>query len=78
MDALAPGQISDPVQTQFGWHLIQVQERRAGGSGSSRAQFNQARATLVERKSAEAAELYLRQLRDEAYVELRLGRASAD
>ncbi|GMV54246.1 MAG: hypothetical protein AMXMBFR6_00510 [Betaproteobacteria bacterium] len=69
--SLKPGEISDPVQTQFGWHLIQLIERRTDSVSSERRR-QVARQILRERKADEAYEDWLRQLRDRAYVELRL------
>jgi peptidyl-prolyl cis-trans isomerase SurA len=71
MNALKPGEVSQPVKSSFGWHLIQVMERRAGGVTQDRRRL-QARAALKERKSDEAYQDWLRQLRDRTYVELRL------
>jgi peptidyl-prolyl cis-trans isomerase SurA len=72
MDALKPGEISQPVKTQFGWHLIEVLERRTAAITPERQRL-QAREALRERKSAEAYQEWLRQLRDESYVEIHLG-----
>lgn len=71
MDALKPKEVSRPVKTPFGWHLIQVLERRTGGLPQERLRL-QARQALRERKSDEAFQEWLRQLRDRTYVEIRL------
>ncbi|MDB5925478.1 MAG: PpiC-type peptidyl-prolyl cis-trans isomerase [Betaproteobacteria bacterium] len=71
MNNLQPGQISDPVQTPFGWHLIQVVERGSQDVSKERRRLL-ARQTLRARKSDEAYQEWVRQLRDRAYVEVRL------
>lgn len=74
MDALKPGEVSAPVRSPFGWHLIQVEERRMQDVTDERRR-NAARNALRARKSDEAYEEWLRQLRDRSYVEYRLGGA---
>ncbi|MET0508085.1 MAG: peptidylprolyl isomerase [Burkholderiaceae bacterium] len=71
MNALALNQISEPVQTQFGLHLIQVLERRTDDSSPERLRAS-ARQALREQKADEAFEQWLREQRDRAYVEYRL------
>ncbi|OGA42196.1 MAG: molecular chaperone SurA [Betaproteobacteria bacterium RIFCSPLOWO2_12_FULL_68_19] len=68
---LKVGEISQPVRTPFGYHLIQVLERRSADMSPERRRM-QARMALRERKSEEAYQEWLRQLRDQIYVELRL------
>ncbi|EXI80465.1 MAG: Peptidyl-prolyl cis-trans isomerase SurA [Candidatus Accumulibacter appositus] len=71
MNQLAPGELSEPVQSPFGFHLIEVIERRVQDVSSDR-QRAAARQVLRERKRDEAYQDWLRQMRDRAYVELRL------
>ena len=71
ISALKPGEISQPVQSPFGGHLIVVEERRVQDVSDDRKRAA-ARNALRERKSDEAFQDWLRQLRDRAYVEYRL------
>ncbi len=69
--SLKDGEVSQPVKTPFGWHLIQVLERRKADVSAERKRL-EARKALRERKSDEAYQEWLRQQRDRAYVEYRL------
>ncbi len=71
MNALKPNEVSAPVKTQFGWHLVQVLERRQAQATPDAARAR-TREALLRRRSDEEWELALRRLRDEAYVEVRL------
>jgi peptidyl-prolyl cis-trans isomerase SurA len=71
MNALKPGELSQPIQSPFGFHLIEVLERRVQDVSADR-QRAAARQILRERKMDEAYQDWLRQIRDRAYVELRL------
>jgi len=71
MHALKPGELSEPVRTPFGFHLLQVVERRTADVSAERQRL-QARQVLRERKAEEAYQEWLRQLRDRTYVEVRL------
>ncbi len=71
MNALLPGEISDPVRSQFGWHIIQVMERRTQDISLDRHRQS-ARQAIRTRKSDVVIQDWLQQLRDQAYVEYRL------
>ena len=70
-EELKIGEVSEPVRTPFGYHLIQVLERRSSDVSPERRRL-QARQALRERKADEAYQEWLRQLRDSTYVELRV------
>lgn len=71
MNALKPGEISPPIQSPFGWHLIQVEERRQHDVTDELARMK-ARQILFERRAQPAFEDWLDQLRAQAYVDNRL------
>lgn len=71
MNALAPGETSMPVRSPFGWHLVQVQERRSQDMSKESARLK-ARQEIKARKADEAYQDWIRELRDRAYVEYRL------
>jgi len=71
LNGLADGALSQPVQTPFGWHVVQVLERRTEELSEERKKLA-ARQTVRARKADEAFQDWLRQTRDRAFVENRL------
>jgi len=71
MNGLAPGEISNVIRTQFGFHVLQVIERRSQDMSKEAARIK-ARQEIRARKSDEAYQDWVRELRDRAFVELRL------
>ena len=71
MDSLEPGATSEPFRTQFGYHVVQVLDRREHDSTED-IKRARAREAIRRRKLDEARTDWLRQMRDEAYVEYRL------
>jgi peptidyl-prolyl cis-trans isomerase SurA len=71
MRALRIDELSEPVRTPFGFHLIQVVERRTDEASPDRVRAA-ARGAIRERKADEAYREWERQVRDRAYVEVRL------
>lgn len=70
MNALPIGQVSEPIETPFGYHLILVKERKMSDVSKERQRL-EARQAIRARKIEEATQDWLRQLRDSAYVEYR-------
>ncbi len=71
MNQLQPGEISEPFATGFGWHIVQVIDRRTRDDSTAFLR-NEARRAVRQRKMEETLEQWLRRLRDEAFVEFRL------
>lgn len=76
LNRLDPGQISEPLVSRFGVHLIQVIERRQG-TVSEREQRESVRAILREQKSDESYAEWMREIRSRAFVEYRNAPGSA-
>jgi len=70
VDQLKPGEISPPFRTQFGWHVAGVVDRRVRDT-TEESRRARARQAIGNRKVAEEYELWLRRLREEAYIEYR-------
>ncbi len=68
---LSVSQISVPFKSRYGWHIVQVQERREHDN-TEQARRSKANQIIRQRKIEEELQTWLRQLRDEAYVENRL------
>lgn len=71
LDALQPGQFSEPFKSPFGWHIAKVLERRERDA-TDETRKARARQTIQNRRAAEEYDMWLRRLRAEAYVEIRL------
>jgi peptidyl-prolyl cis-trans isomerase SurA len=68
--SLEPDAISEPFRSQFGWHIVQMLGKRTHDQ-SDEVRRQRVLTALRESKVDEETELWLRRLRDEAYVELR-------
>lgn len=77
MNKLALNEVSEPVHSSFGWHIIQVLERRSQDTADELLRLK-AKEAIQRRKVDEATDAWLKRLRDEAYVELRLDAANTE
>lgn len=73
--ALKDQEISKPFESTFGWHIAQLLEHRQSTAPTANDERQRARISIYRRRIAEDTDAWLRRLRDEAYVELRLGDA---
>lgn len=71
MNTLQPGEVSEPIKTNYGYHIIQVLERRTEKEGNPQRMRIAARQALRQKKLAEATYNWQRELRDEAFVDIR-------
>lgn len=71
LDQLQPNEISEPFRTQFGWHVAQLIERRERDVTEDQRRAR-ARTAIGTRKAAEEYDIWLRRLRNEAYIEYRI------
>ena len=71
VDTLETNKICEPFQSRFGWHIVEVLDKRRHDN-SQDAMRVEAREQIRQRKIEEETELWLRQLRDESYIENRL------
>lgn len=71
VDQLDPGERSRPFRSEFGWHIVEVQDRRQRDA-TQELRRQRARQAIGERRMEEEYEIWLRRLRDEAYIEYRL------
>lgn len=71
MNSLQIDEISEPFKTQFGWHILQVLERRVYDATADK-QRQQAVLAIRNSKLGDEAEIWTRRLRDEAFVEIRI------
>lgn len=76
MNKLNPKEVSEPFRSSFGWHILQVEERRTQDTADEVLR-HKAREAIQRRKVEEAADLWLKRLRDESFVDLRQQTANA-
>lgn len=70
MNATPVGELSEPFRTQFGWHILQVEDRRTQDVGDKVIE-NQARNSIRKRRFSEELENWLRELHSQAYIEIK-------
>ena len=70
MNSIALNEISEPFKSQFGWHILQVTDRRMQDF-SDEILRNRADNLLRQRKYSEELQVWLQKIRDEAYIEIK-------
>lgn len=71
LQSMKPGDVSQPFETDAGWHILQLVDTRSTDK-SGELQRDQAKNILFQRKAEDEYESFLRQIRSEAYVDIRL------
>lgn len=71
MSAVSIGDVSEPFETTYGWHILQVSERRKQDF-SNEVMRSQARNTLKQKRFKEELEIWPKEIRDEAYIDIKL------
>jgi len=70
IDQLAPGEISEPFRSDFGWHIVFLEDRKERDT-TEEVKRERAITAIRASKQEQETEIWLRQIRDEAYVEIR-------
>jgi peptidyl-prolyl cis-trans isomerase SurA len=71
MNSTAKGEISEPFESRFGWHILQVQDYRTQDLGEEML-TSQARSSIRQRKFTEELSNWLREIRSQAYIERKI------
>ena len=71
MNNIAVGEISEPFQSQFGWHILQVTDRRQQDF-SDEILRNRAQNLIRQRKYDEELQVWLQEIKDEAFIEIKI------
>ena len=71
MNSTDKGEISEPFQSRFGWHILQVQDYRTQDMGEEMLE-SQARNSIRQRKFSEELNNWLREIRSQAYIERKI------